>query len=87
MTPEAKLATARLWCSTKVPYLVSALRSLIPHRVDSESFQTFGITKKGVLMWSPVAVENWSVPEIGTVLMHELSHFHCRLRLQQTCLP
>ena len=75
MTPEAKLATARLWCTRVVPYLSHALRSLIPHRVDSDSFDTFGITKKGVLLWSPKAVERWSVEEIGTVLMHELCHF------------
>jgi predicted metal-dependent peptidase len=75
MTPEAKLATARLWCVKNVPYLHHAFRSLIPHRVDSETFDTFGITKRGVLLWSPKAVERWSIEEIGTVIMHELCHF------------
>lgn len=74
-SPEIKLATARLWAQQQAPYLTIALCSLLPYRIDDENFNTFGVTENGIMYWSPAAVERWSVEEIGSVLLHEVSHY------------
>lgn len=75
MRPEVKLATGRMWAASKAPYLTVAMHNLIPYRLDDEKFDTFGVTERGVMYWSPKAVERWSIEEIGTVILHEVSHY------------
>jgi predicted metal-dependent peptidase len=71
-----KTAAARLFAIQKWPWLRVAIFSMIPHALKDEdgTFNTFGITKDGVLVYSEHAVNRWSVEEIATVLVHEACH-------------
>ena len=67
-----KLAAGRLFAIQKWPWMRAAIFGMIPHPV--EGFDTFGITKDGILIVGIPAAEKWSVKEIGTVLVHETCH-------------
>jgi len=53
-----------------------AIFSMIPHPIEDKdgAFDTFGITKDGILVFSVQAASRWSVEEIATVLVHEACH-------------
>jgi predicted metal-dependent peptidase len=67
-----KLAAARLWAATKLPYLATALFSLpvIPRPGSG----TFGISSSWRLYVDPVLLEEWPAAEVGSSLLHLLSH-------------
>ena len=71
-TPRLKLEAARRWLCIKMPYLTSVLY----HHVYSEApdLGTFGVTSDSIILWDPACVVEWSVAEIGAVLLHEVSH-------------
>lgn len=67
-----KLAAARLWAATKLPYLATALFSLPV--VSKPGAGTMGISSSWQLYIDPVLLEEWPAPESGAALLHLLSH-------------
>lgn len=72
-----KLGAARLFacnakCQGAQPYLASALFSLIV--VPCPGLGTFGVDKYWRLYVDPVLVDEWEVPTIAAVLVHEVWH-------------
>ncbi len=74
MSPETKLASGRLYAVEKMPYFAAALHALTPVWVERGTLGTFGVTPTSLLIVDPEAVERWTVPEIGVVLLHEAMH-------------
>ena len=60
-----------LWAADRAPYLASALFAfdLFPHRGWA-----FGVDKYWRLYLDPECFRRWSVPEAGSVLIHEVHH-------------
>jgi predicted metal-dependent peptidase len=69
---RVKLSAARLWAADRFPYFASGLFALA--LVATPGLGTFAVDRKWRLYVDPDAVDRWSVPEIGAVLVHELSH-------------
>lgn len=67
-----KLAVGRLIVCEKFPYFSAAVLALI-HRW-TPGLGTMGVTKNGLLMIDPQVVEDWTVGELATVLIHECQH-------------
>ena len=67
-----KLSAARLWASGKFPYFASGLFALT--LVSSTGIGTLAVDSRWRLYVDPEVVDAWSVPELGAVLVHELSH-------------
>ena len=67
-----KLSAARLWAADRFPYFASGLFAMAP--VATPGIGTFAIDRKWRLYVDPEVVTRWSVPELGAVLVHELSH-------------
>lgn len=67
-----KLQAARVWAVTQQPYLAIALHSLQLRWV--EGYGTFGVDRWWRMYADPKRVDDWSVPEIGAVLLHEVWH-------------
>jgi predicted metal-dependent peptidase len=67
-----KLQAARVWAVTQQPYLAIALHSLQVRWV--EGYGTFGVDQWWRMYADPQRVDDWSVPEIGAVLLHEVWH-------------
>ena len=74
MTPRdlEKLQAARVWAVRQQPYLAIALHSLQVRWVDG--YGTFGVDQFWRMYADPVCVDDWDVPEIGAVLLHEVWH-------------
>lgn len=72
MRSRDKLAAARLMAVQAMPYFRAAMLTLVPKKTPG--LGTFGVTKNGVLLWDPAALERWSVEETAGVLVHEISH-------------
>ena len=69
---RVKLSAARLWAADRFPYFASGLFALA--LVATPGLGTFAVDRKWRLYVDPDAVDRWSVPELGAVLVHELSH-------------
>jgi predicted metal-dependent peptidase len=67
-----KLQAARVWAVQKQPYLAIALHSLQIRWVAG--YGTFGVDQWWRMYADPARVDEWSVPEIGAVLLHEVWH-------------
>ena len=67
-----KLAAARLWAASQCPYFASGLFALTP--VAAPGLGTFAVDQRWRVYCDPERVEQWAVPEIGVVLLHELMH-------------
>ena len=67
-----KLQAARVWAVRQQPYLAIALHSLQVRWV--EGCGTFGVDQHWRMYVDPARVEEWDVPEIGGVLLHEVWH-------------
>lgn len=67
-----KIQAARVWAVQRQPYLAIALHSL--HIRWVEGYGTFGVDRWWRMYADPVRVDDWSVPEIGAVLLHEVWH-------------
>lgn len=72
MSVGEKLAVARLIVCEKFPYFSAAVLALI-HRW-TPGLGTMGVTKSGFLLIDPQVVEDWTVGELATVLIHECQH-------------
>ena len=69
---DARLAAARLWAATQLPYFAAGLFALAP--IESPGLGTFAVDRRWRLYVDPDVLERWTVPEAGAVLVHELSH-------------
>lgn len=82
MSPRDKLSTARLKARQDSPYFASALLGLIPR--EAPGLGTLGVTEKMLLMWDPVAIQDWPLAELSATLEHEVMHVlrnhHARAR-------
>lgn len=67
-----KLQAARVWAVRQQPYLAIALHSLQVRWV--EGYGTFGVDRWWRMYVDPARVDEWDVPEIGAVLLHEIWH-------------
>jgi hypothetical protein len=72
MPATDKLAAGRHLAKRRMPYFTVALMRLAPK--ESHGLGTVGVTKHGVLMYDPAALDKWTVEETATVLIHEVSH-------------
>ena len=70
--PELRLAAARRQAVRIAPYFAGAL--LQARYRCAPRLGTLAITRRAVIAWDPVVVERWSVAELATVLIHEVSH-------------
>jgi predicted metal-dependent peptidase len=67
-----KLAAARLYAASKLPYLATALFALpVSPRAGAG---TIGITKGWHLYADPELLDEWDTAEVGAALLHLLSH-------------
>ena len=76
-----KLSAARLWAAHKFPYFASGLFAMVP--VSTPGLGSCAVDTHWRLYVDPNVVEQWSVPKLGAVLVHELSHLlrdHARAR-------
>jgi predicted metal-dependent peptidase len=67
-----KLQAARVWAVNSQPYLAIALHSLQIRWVDG--YGTFGVDRWWRMYVDPARVDEWDVPAIGGVLLHEVWH-------------
>lgn len=67
-----KIQAARVWAVRNQPYLAIALHSLQIRW--TEGYGTFGVDKHWRLYVDPFRVDEWTVEEIGGVLLHEVWH-------------
>jgi len=67
-----KLSAARLWAAHRFPYFATGLFGMV--LVPTPGLETFAIDDRWRLYADPAVVNEWSVPELGAVLVHELSH-------------
>jgi predicted metal-dependent peptidase len=65
-------AAARLWAADRAPYFASALFALSPSA--TEGLGSVGVDRNWHLYVDPVAVAQWTVPQFGSVLIHEAHH-------------
>jgi predicted metal-dependent peptidase len=67
-----KLSAARLWAAGRYPYFATGLFAMVP--VAEPGTGTFAIDRSWRVYIDPECVAEWSVPELGSVLIHELAH-------------
>ena len=72
MNPHDKLASARLLAVNRMPYFRTAILSLLPRQAPG--LGTFGVTRNGIMLWDPAAIEAWTVREAAGVIIHEALH-------------
>ena len=72
MSDLEKLQAARVWAVRQQPYLAIALHSLQLRWVAG--YGTFGVDQWWRMYADPARVDEWDVPEIGAVLLHEVWH-------------
>ena len=67
-----KLSAARLWAAGRFPYFATGLFAMVP--VAEPGAGTFAVDRSWRVYIDPECVAEWSVPELGAVLVHELAH-------------
>jgi predicted metal-dependent peptidase len=72
MQANDKLAAARLLAVTKMPYFKAAILGMVPVKVHG--LGTIGVTRKGVMVWDPKALDAWTTEQTAGVLIHEAMH-------------
>jgi len=86
-TSSSKLNVAYLLTADKAPYYTDALWRLTPVEVEKirqavpmgagmgvREMDTFAVTERGVLLYTPGAVAKWTERQIAFVLAHEVLH-------------
>ena len=68
----SSLEDARLWLIAKRPYLSTGIFRL--HYVESKEVPTLGVSKRWVCYYNPEFCSSLTVPELGTIICHELYH-------------
>ncbi|UGT64306.1 DUF2201 family putative metallopeptidase [Nocardia asteroides] len=69
---DAKLYSARLLAAQARPYLATVLYAL--HLVESRRVPTMGVDRYWRCYVSPAFIERTPIPELASVLVHEVSH-------------
>ncbi|PCJ25649.1 MAG: hypothetical protein COA94_06110 [Rickettsiales bacterium] len=85
--PGFKMSVARAIVAEKAPYFGTVLYSMYPVKVDKirrkvrkggqlcvEESDTFGVTEKGLLIYTEKALNDWSEDNLVFVLAHETMH-------------
>ncbi len=72
MSELERIRVARAWCENVMPYMGAGLYNLT--MVETDKVPMMGVDKRWRCYWNRSAIETWSIPQIGTVLFHELSH-------------
>jgi predicted metal-dependent peptidase len=76
MTPKAlsrdRLMAARLWAATRFPYLASAL--FASPVIAAPGIGTIAVDESWRLYADPVLVDEWTAPQLGSVLVHHAGH-------------
>ena len=67
-----RLAAAKMWARERMPYLSVALFSLTP--VPTPGLATVAVDQHWRLYVDPRVLDAWSVPGMGTALLHEIAH-------------
>jgi predicted metal-dependent peptidase len=67
-----RLAAGRLWAATRMPYFATALFALRP--VAAPGLATFAVDTGWRLYVDPATAGDWTIEEIGAVLIHEVLH-------------
>ena len=62
---------ARIWAVDRWPYLAPGLYSLVP--AFTPAVRTAGVSREGVLYLNPGWTQRLTVPQLGAILVHELS--------------
>ena len=66
------LAGARLWAANQAPYLATAIFAMSP--TDLPGLGTMGTDRHWRLYIDPKVFDDWTIEEIGSVLIHEVHH-------------
>jgi len=72
LSPKDILAAGRLMAREKAPYFGAALLGLVPR--EAPGLGTVGVTDRGIMLWDPEAVGQWTVPQMAGALIHEVGH-------------
>lgn len=86
LTTRQVLSAARMWAAQRTPYFTASILSLVatevppgtlpsPKDKDGEPLGTLAVTDSGVLLYETRAIHRWKVPELGSVLIHEVMHW------------
>jgi predicted metal-dependent peptidase len=67
-----RLAAGRLWAASRMPYFATAMFALRP--VSAPGLATFAVDTDWRLYVDPATVAEWSIEQIGAVLLHEVLH-------------
>lgn len=67
-----KIAAARVIACERMPYLSTAIFSMVPVKV--EGLGTFASDAKWRLYWDPAKTAEWDVQKLAGVLLHEVGH-------------
>lgn len=73
MIPK-RLAAARLIASKNTPYLSTIIYALIPIETGHPELKTIAVDKHGRLYYNPDFIEELSVNELSTCIIHEANH-------------
>lgn len=68
-----KLAIARVIARKRTPYFGAAIIGMVFK--PAPGLGTFAMTDKGVMLFDPSKVDEWSAEHIATVILHEVGHF------------
>ena len=66
------LAAARLWAATRFPYLATAL--FASPVVERPGIGTVAVDQEWRLYVDPAVANRWSVPQLGSTLVHHAGH-------------
>ena len=67
-----RLAAAKMWACVQAPYLSMALFSMVP--VAAPGLGTAATDRYWRLYIDPQALDTWTIPGMGTALLHEIEH-------------
>lgn len=67
-----RLAAAKMWACDRAPYLSLALFSMVP--VAAPGLGTVAVDRYWRLYLDPQALDTWTIPGMGTALLHEIEH-------------
>lgn len=67
-----RVRLGRAWAHLHFPYLATALHSMT--LIESDSVPSMGVDPKWRCYWNARKVEEWSIAEVGSVLIHEVWH-------------
>ena len=75
MHARDKLAAGRLMACERLKYFRAAITGMVPRQhpiTDPGGNPTVGVTKSGVMLWHPEALEKWPVPLLARLLSAQL---------------